>query len=130
MAHGEIPTFPELEAYRMTLALDGVSFVLSFRYMARLDSWYGYLYQIDGTPLHTGLRLAAGVEPFRLLKDARRPDGRFALVPHSDDDKDPGEGELGDRVFLVYFDADDWQRAQDELAAVFARFAPTVLAVT
>ena len=87
--------------------LDGETFRLLSRYNARVDSWFLSLYDSDGNPIHTGRRVTVGNFLFPWLVSESRPGGQLMAVDSQDEDADPGHDDLGTRVDVFYFDADE-----------------------
>lgn len=94
--------------------LDGENFRLLTRYNKRVDSWFLSLYQDDGTPIATGRRLTVGNFLFPWLVGRNRPAGQLIAIDTTDRDSDPGELDLGNRVQVLYVDAEE----MEELGAI------------
>jgi hypothetical protein len=64
------------------------------------------VYQPDGTPLVLSRKIVLGVPLWRGEVDPRLPPGWLIAVDRSRSDVDPSREDLGERVPLIYFDAD------------------------
>ncbi|MCC6811354.1 MAG: hypothetical protein IT381_28250 [Deltaproteobacteria bacterium] len=94
--------------------LDGETFRLLSRYNERVDSWFLSLYDAEGNAIHTGRRVTVGNLMFPWLVSADRPSGQLIAIDSEDEDVDPGRDELGTRVVVYYFDAEE---VEDAVAA-------------
>lgn len=101
-----IPTFDD-PFYTQTTSLDGVQYLLEFRYNQRENSWYLNVSLDDATPLVKGVKIVLGSDLLGRFVDRRMPTGRLVAIANGEDDSTPGMGELGvdRRVTLVYLDA-------------------------
>ncbi len=90
-----------------TFDLDGVLFRLRTRYNARIDSWIASLYDAEGNPISVGRRLTVGNMLFPWLATQNSPAGQLIAIDSQDEDQDPGEKDLGTRVSIFYFDAEE-----------------------
>lgn len=110
----QIPTQPDEPNYSIAVTLDGVDYIMAFRYSERENCFYLDLSLTDGTPLSMGRKVVCARslwKPFRYNKSI--PQGAILAVPAAGASDGPpgfdadGNGELGDgrRVVLVYFTA-------------------------
>lgn len=103
-----VPTSPGVPFYTQKTRLDGVDYVLGFRYNQREDRWYLSLADSEEIPILSGLKL---VTNWPLLQayhyDPRVPPGELFAMDLSGDDTPPGLNELGEglRTQLIYFEA-------------------------
>ncbi len=97
------------EYYENEFTLDGEGFRILARYNIRIDSWMINLYQSDGTAIATGRRVTVGNFLFPWLTGRNRPAGQLMALDTSDEDSDPGRNDLGERVIIVYLDADEME---------------------
>lgn len=94
--------YRELRDVRVTLG--GSSFVLAFRWHARLRGWYMDVKLPDGTAVATGRRLSPGWGPVLGLTATGRPAGTLWVQG----DRDPYErADLGDRLNVFYIGPDE-----------------------
>jgi hypothetical protein len=105
----EIPIPADTPHFTERVTLDGAAYTLEFRWNEREASWRFSLGTADGTPIAVGLK----VRPSYVLSlgwriaDARRPPGVFAVIDTSGANAPPGLNDLGNRVRVVYFTADE-----------------------
>jgi len=90
--------------YTQTTALDGVEYVLEFRYNQREDAWYFSISLPNGTLLAAGIKVICNIPLLRKWVDTRLPKGTLAALSKTKDTSPPGLNELGEdaRVTLVY----------------------------
>lgn len=105
----QIPTSTDALFWSQTTTLDGVSYLLEFRYNTRESCYYLQISQPDGTVLVQGIKL---VTNFRLLRrriDTRLPPGDIVAVAYDGSPAPAALGELGigQRVELVYLTAEE-----------------------
>ena len=109
MAVLRVPTRTDLKAYSMTVEFDGLYYDLTFRFNARDDHWFMDV-------VHAGARVVTGIKVVEdddwlkqlvhLEADGRLPPGgTFSVRDTGDEDKDPDDGDFGDRVVLLYTEA-------------------------
>lgn len=109
-----IPTLPDEPNYSISSTLDGVDYVLTFRYSERENCFYLDLALTDGTVLCNGRKIVCNWSIWRTFNyDTRIPQGALLAIPATGAGDDPpgfdadGNGELGDgrRVQLIYLTA-------------------------
>lgn len=111
----EIPIAVTTLDMRQTTSLDGSPYVLDLSWSDRSQSWYLSLFQQRETdvitPVLQGVRISIG---YPLLVPAAavdgRPPGELIAIDTSDTGTDPGFADLGARVRLYYYDADEMVR--------------------
>jgi len=102
-----IPTTPGVPFYTQKTRLDGVDYILGFRYSQREDRWYFSIYDSEENPILLGLKL---VTNWPLLQAYRFntlvPPGEIMAIDLTNDGTPPGLDELGEgkRVQLTYFE--------------------------
>lgn len=93
-------------SWTQVTALDGVSFVLGFRWSQRDGHWLLDLADAEGSPIKVGMLLATGALLLGGLTDTRRPLGELAAIDTTGaNDLDPGFSDLGSpgaRFVLMY----------------------------
>ncbi len=110
MAQWIVP-IASLQAFdSIDVALSGVAYRLQFYWNGRDGSnnpaggsWNLSLLDTSDNPIATGIKLVLGgylLAPFAL----ENPPGNLFLVDQSGQDLDPGFGDLGSRVLMVYDD--------------------------
>lgn len=90
--------------YTQIVQLDGVPFLMTFRWNQRLGVWYFDLATAEGDPIYSGIKLVTGWNLLRNVVDDRRPAGWLAVVTQTADDSPPGLEDLtpGGRCALLY----------------------------
>lgn len=93
-----------LPAFSVTTAIEGVNYILSFRWNGRGQFWALDVSDSFGTPILFGNGMHLGAI-FNFPKNAALPPGALALFDTSGRDVEPTQFDLGDRVKIVYFSA-------------------------
>lgn len=99
------PAAPPVDAFAVTL--DGQPYTIQLQLNARAATWAASLYDASGAPLFAGEPLRTGT-PLWGAARVGAPPGRFIVAAIGADKSDAGSastGELGERVFLLYFTA-------------------------
>jgi hypothetical protein len=102
MAVQIVPCDAALLFWSQTTTLDGVSYLLTFRYNSREAAYYLNIGSADGlTDYVVGAKLVVG---FALLRPWATPPGELVVLSGSDDDSPPRLGDLADgaRCTLLY----------------------------
>lgn len=109
MAIQRIPTStdPELPHYVQRTALDGVEYELRFDWNQREQRWYLRIADADGDVIAGDIKIVSGWPLLRRRRDDRLPPGALMAVDQTGNGEDPGLTELGERVLLLYFDAEE-----------------------
>jgi hypothetical protein len=95
--------------------LDGATFDLLFRWNGRDETWYLSIFSpqsaqnTDGSrvPIVGGIPVLVGWPLLSLCQRLDAPAGDFVAIDTSGQDEDPGQRDLGDRVVLLYYTADE-----------------------
>ena len=92
-----VPCTPEgRSSWSQITALDGVSYVLTFRWVQREGHWLLDVADAEGGAIRSGLALVADQPLLRGVVDARRPAGELVVVDTTGaSDLDPGFGDIG-----------------------------------
>lgn len=99
------PAAPASDAF--TVTLDGAPYTIQLQLNARAGTWAASLFDASGAPLHAAAPLRTGT-PIWSAARAGAPPGRFVVAALGEDKSDAGSaptGELGERVFLLYYTA-------------------------
>jgi hypothetical protein len=107
MAFHQIPLIPDNPHFSIQIALDGATYEIECRYNTREGSWYFSLLDADGEPIEMGRKMVADWSMIYRSQHASRPPGEILVLDLSGAGLDPGEGDLDDRVILVYADEDE-----------------------
>lgn len=101
----EIKTSTTDPDYTQRTILDGVEYILAFRWNGRAAKWFFSLYDQSGDPIVEGVKVVADFPLLRPVSDTRKPPGDLIALDTTGEGRDPGLGELGDRVILTYLDS-------------------------
>jgi hypothetical protein len=102
-----VPFVPSDPLQLVSVALDGVTYVLRARWNTTDNAWYLDAWERDGTtPIAFGLKLVLGVRLGSTYSHALFAAGMF-MLPLDDTGIEPGFADLGSRVLLVHMTADD-----------------------
>jgi hypothetical protein len=113
-----VPTSTELTDYRQTTTLDGRDYVFRFLWNQREGTWFFSLFDEEDDPIVQSVKVTVQLPLLRLVTDPRKPPGiLLALDTQAVETdfstlvkttaRDPGIAELGERVLLLYFTADE-----------------------
>jgi hypothetical protein len=102
-----IPLRNDLTSFDFVVELDGVSYTLDCKWNYRAEAWFLSLYDADGQPISVGIRLVVGFPLGKRCKSSRMPPGVLQAQDTSGAKRDPGLEDLGSRVQLYYFSADE-----------------------
>jgi hypothetical protein len=105
MAFNVVPVEPTAPYWTQTTTLDGVPYLLTFRYNIRESVYYLQIDSADGaTNYAQGIKLVAD---FYLLQIYATPPGELVVLVPDSDDSPPRLGDFaeGGRAKLVYFPA-------------------------
>lgn len=105
MATLRLPTRTDLVYYDMTVDLDGVTYLMTFRFNARDGFWYMDIADIEGAPIRTGIRIVLGADFLRLVRDIRKPPGLMAAVDTTGQGNEAGLEGLGRAVRMLYVES-------------------------
>ena len=87
-------------------ALDGVDYLLTFRWSQREGHWLLDVATAEASPIVSGLALVVGSLLLVGVVDARRPAGQLVAVDTTGaNDADPAFDDLGTRFVLTYVTA-------------------------
>ncbi len=105
-----VPCTPAgVSSWSQITALDGVSFVLTFRWSQRDGRWLLDIADAEGVAVRVGCPLNTGVPLLRGCVSTRRPAGELIVVDSTGaNDADPSFADLGDpgaRFALMYVTA-------------------------
>lgn len=107
MAVLTIPTTPGVPFYSQKTRLDGLDYILGFRYSQREDRWYLNISDSEEVPILTGIKLVSNWPLLQAYRyNTRVPPGELMAISLTTDASPPGLNELGEtlRVQLTYFD--------------------------
>lgn len=88
--------------------LDGIEYLLRFKWSDREGCWYLGIYSQNGDPIAVGVRLVVSWPLLRRFRDPRTPPGILVCVDTSERGQDIiAATDLGSRVLLMYVPADE-----------------------
>lgn len=102
-----IPCDPTSTHYDLQVTLDGAVYTLEFRWNTRDAAWYMDVKTAAGDPVVSGRRIVIDFPLGQRSRDPRRPPGTFVALDSSGKGAEPGIGDLGARVQLIYFEASE-----------------------
>ena len=100
-----IPLVPSIPWYRITTQIADTPYIFDVRWNVRDAAWYFDLFEIDETPIASGIKIVLGVPLGRRIKHALMRCGAFVAKDISGKWKDAGLDDLGTRVQLRYYSA-------------------------
>lgn len=105
MAVSDIPNRTDLTHYELSVVLDGVTYVLEFRWNLRDAAWYFDIRLEDETNVANGIKVVINWPLLRGLRSDSRPPGELFAFDTSGAGFDPVIDNLGSTVKLSYYDA-------------------------
>lgn len=103
----ELPLRNDLVRFDFVITLDGVAYKFLFSWNSRQEGWFVSLFLEDDTPVWSGVRLVVNWFLAQRMRSALRPPGLLMAFDQAEQGQDPGLTDLGARVRLLYFDAED-----------------------
>jgi len=103
----ELPCRTDVPAYDFEIDLDDRSFLLVFHWNDRAAAWFFSITSADGDLLVAGRRVVVDFPLLSRFRDNRLPSGEIVAVDTSGEQRNPGIADLGARVKLLYFAAED-----------------------
>jgi hypothetical protein len=104
----EIPLQQNVPHFEERVQLDGEPYTLEFRWNEREGSWRFSIGTSEGDPIAVNLKVLPGGQALGArVKDVRMPPGLIAVVDTGGTDTPPGLHDLGARVQIVYFTAEE-----------------------
>lgn len=100
-----LPTRTDLARYSFDIDLDAAKFTFDFEWNDRDAGWYFSMADADGVALLSGRRVVLGYPLIRIYKGAGFPPGELVAIDTSSQNQEPGFGDLGERVKLIYVTA-------------------------
>lgn len=106
MATITIPVRNDFPAYKFSMDLDGVIYVLDFGFNSRSNLWYMSILSQDETLIIGDLPILVNVPLTDQYVIKGLPPGRFIAIDESGNKKNPGLNEFGANVKLFYQEAE------------------------
>lgn len=102
-----LPTRTDYPFYSFEIELEQKTFEFEFHWNDRDQSWIFTIRDANGTDLLSGRKVVLGLPLLARYRDPRLPTGEITAIDTTDDDREPGLYELGDRVKLLHFEYAD-----------------------
>lgn len=96
------PTDPPTPHYRVSVQLDGATYLFDVRWNGRAGAWFLDIFTADETPLARGVKVVLGAVLARRVISERWPGGILVANDASGEGREAGYDDFGTRV-LVYF---------------------------
>lgn len=93
--------------------LDQRQYLIRAVFNFRESKWYMELYDESNVPIACGIKITVNTDLIGEVRDARKPSGAIMALDMPSigttvqPPRDPGEEDLGERVKLVYFSAEE-----------------------
>lgn len=98
--------FPQYGSFRYLATVDGIQYLLRFKWLERIGSWYLDLMEPDGTEILMGNRMVISWPLTLTHRDTRKPQGVYLLLDLDGVGLDiDAQDQLGDShrmVFLLF----------------------------
>jgi len=107
MAIQRIFTRNDLPSYSQRVELDGVIFILSFRYSLRPNRWFFDIQDEQENNLIMGIPLQTGVGLIGRYQVPGQPENEFLIFNLEENNESPGREDLGESHQLLYDEADE-----------------------
>ena len=102
-----LPTRTDVPHYDFEIDLDGATYPLELRWNDRAGAWLLDVRDVLGEILLSGRRVSVDLPLLGRIRDPRLPAGELVAVDTSGRATGPAVNELGGRVRLLYYGADD-----------------------
>jgi hypothetical protein len=107
--------FPQNGAFRYVATIDGTDYLLRFKWLDRIGSWYLDFMEADGTEIFMGNRLAVEWPVLLTHRDSRKPAGILLLLDMDGEGFDmDSQLQLGDSHRLVFISYGEFPVVPDE----------------
>lgn len=102
--------------YQVGTSLDGVQYILELKWNMRDEAWYLDILAEDEDPIRHGMKIVLGTLLGRRSVDPRMPAGAFIAADLSGAGREATIDDLGTRVVVYYYTADEVAAAVATLA--------------
>jgi len=85
------------------LNLGGKQLLLKLRFNVRSNTWQLGIYDIDGNPIHAGIRIVSNYKLSKRISDERFPEGALWAINIAGN-AEPTYDTLGSDIILIYDD--------------------------
>lgn len=116
MAVSEIPIRAGVAHQEVQIPIEGRVYTLELRWAGREERWYLDVRDEDRSPIYLGIAVVLNFPlPARCVHEAFWP-GVLLCTDTGGDNSPPGLADLGERVKLIYFSADELPIDSSEVA--------------
>lgn len=98
-----IPTSSDPD-YEQVTTLDGTTYRLRFIWNQRSEFWTLNLYDVEGDPIVTGIKIVNDIDLLKRQTKDTIPPGAIVAIDTNDTGVPPGLEDLGSRILLVYYE--------------------------
>lgn len=103
-----IPVQPSIANYTVNVVLENRAYVLGMHWNSRDAAWYLDVLDEDSDPIRTGIKIVLDDALGRDCTDPRFPPGLITASDTSNDDREAGLDDMGTRVGLFYYTAEEY----------------------
>lgn len=89
-----IPTFSD-PFYTQITTLDGIPYLLNFRFNTREGAWYLQIATSENEVIAQGIKIVTNYRLLQKYADSRMPQGEMICFSFGNDDSTPGMNDLG-----------------------------------
>ncbi len=97
-----IPVTPDEPSFKLTVDLEGRTYILRFDWNGRANRWFMGYYDAEEVPIAVGIPMNVDSSLLRIYVDERLPPGEMMLFDTSEQHKECGRDDLGVRCDLLY----------------------------
>ena len=90
--------------FTFTTDLSGTEYLIEINYNEENDYWTLSLFLADSTPILVGTKIVINYNLFQFCSNELLPNGELYAIDASSTNQECGDGELGQRVVLIYRD--------------------------
>lgn len=102
-----IPFEPSIGHYRFSTTISNTEYIFDVRWNSRDSAWYFDLLEFDETPIIMGVKIVLGTYLGRRCTHALFYNGVFVAIDTSNEGREAGFDDLGTRVTIRYYPAED-----------------------
>lgn len=95
--------------YQQTTTFEGITYLLTFAYNQRVQSYYLSIADASGVDIYNGVKLICNMALLRKCSDPRKPHGELFVISSTNDATPPGLQDLvagSGRCTLLYMTSD------------------------
>lgn len=108
MAILKMPIRNDIPAYTLNIELEGIAYILEFRFNSRQNRWIFDISDSIKDPIVQGVPILIETDLFLKFKDSRLPPGGFIAIDQSGNRNQPDRLNFGNDVVLLYFDSTNY----------------------